>query len=191
MGARAAKVLVRRARLEAATQEHSAVALRGTQRKLVEGEGLTAGLLDALASTLREAQGANRQLRERDALKADVVRDGTDRHCDLRLVALHVAGQARQADRRAVVLARLQALQHHLVEAAVRAAREELVQLHKQVHIHILGLGRSPVLVVHAAAAGNEILALWWRSKRSGELEGVLGTCKPAMHVSLATMHTP
>ena len=61
-----------------------------TERELVEGDGLTAGLQDALLGRLGEAEGGNRQLG--DLQQADVIGDSSDNNNSLRLAVGGVRG---------------------------------------------------------------------------------------------------
>merc|ERR1719389_596437 len=66
-----AEELLRQPRLGRAPEQHRALAERRLERQLVEGEALAAGLDDAGARRLGEAQRADRHLRALDL--ADVV----------------------------------------------------------------------------------------------------------------------
>lgn len=85
------------------SEQHAVGALWGAESELVEGQALTAGLEDARTSTLREAQSAHGELWH--LVEAVVVSDGANKNSDLVLLALHVAGQAGQRQRRLVGLA--------------------------------------------------------------------------------------
>ncbi|TYZ61010.1 hypothetical protein PybrP1_005365 [[Pythium] brassicae (nom. inval.)] len=124
-----AEVAVHLARRAAATQEYRVRTLRRAERQLVEAEALAAGVRDARARRLRERQSDHRDLRH--VQEADVVRHRAHDHCELALVARHVAGDAADRHRRLVRVRLIQAAQHDAVELGVRATSQEAVQLQR------------------------------------------------------------
>ena len=127
---RLAKVPERLARLAAAAEEDGVVARGLAHRELVEGQALAAGLLDARARRVREAERAHRHLG--DIQQAGVVHHGRDDDGRAVRALLERGRDARQADHRAVRAALHQALRHLRVERRLCAAREVLVQLDQQ-----------------------------------------------------------
>lgn len=104
-----------------ATEEQGVGAGRGAQSKLVEGEGLTTGLLNASTGSSGEAEGGNRQLG--DGQETVVISDGADHDHGLALLGVvHVRSDAGERDRGAVDAGHEQATQNSLVEVGLRAA---------------------------------------------------------------------
>ncbi len=132
-GARGAEVVVGIAGCLAAAEENSAGSRGDEERELVKRQALATGLDDACAGTLSEAKCADAELGEGLSIEANVVGDGAHHDGDLALLALHVAGEASEADGGAVVAAHHQALGNHSIEATISPAREESVELHKEV----------------------------------------------------------
>jgi hypothetical protein len=137
-----------------AAQQHGAGAGGCGQCQLVERQHLAAGGHDARARRLGHAQRAQLQLGH--VRQAHVVSHLAHQHSRLRLLALHERRQLAQAKRRAVDAAHEQPLQHNLAELAVRAASQELVQLHKQLQVHVVALRRRAVRLL-AAPAGDQV----------------------------------
>ena len=103
------------------TQQQGVGTGRGTQSKLVQGQDLTTGLLDAGTSGGGEAQSSHRQLR--DVQEAVVVGDGTDHNHGLALVSLtHVGDNAGKRNRGTVDARHEKATEDSLVEVGLRAA---------------------------------------------------------------------
>eukprot|EP00968_Pinguiococcus_pyrenoidosus_P019011 scaffold1981_cov345-Pinguiococcus_pyrenoidosus.AAC.10 len=151
-----AEVPVRLSRVPRPAQQHRVAARGRPKRQLVEGDALSARLDDRGARGGREAQCTHD---ERGHLldHPRVSRHRADQHGDLVLLPGHVANQAAQAERRAVVLALVQALQHHLGEARVCPPAQEAVQLAQQLLVQVVPLGRLARLVAHAPASRSEI----------------------------------
>ena len=83
--------------------------------ELVEGQGLTAGVEDALLCGTREAEGSNCELG--NLLEANIIGDGTDSNNDFRVAVLRISGllrDARQRDRRKVDLGLEETLEDYL-----------------------------------------------------------------------------
>ena len=98
-----------------ATEKDGVRAGRGTERKLVEREDLTASIKDALLRAASEAEGDDAQLRY--GLQADVVRDGADNNDGFRLrigCALSLLDDFGERDRWAVNLGLEETLQDDL-----------------------------------------------------------------------------
>ena len=133
---RAAKVLERLAVGAAATEEDGVCTSGGAHSKLVEGEALTTGLLDACTGRVSEAESAHRHLG--DVEEARVVDNSADNDSGLAEASLHVGVDARDGHDGAVVLALHEALQHLLVEGRGGATAQELVKLHKESEVGIL-----------------------------------------------------
>ena len=98
-----AKVLDRLTGVPLATEENGVGAGWRTESELVEGQGLTAGVEDALLCGTRETEGSNCELG--NLLEADIIGDGTDSNNDFRVAVLRISGllrDARQRDRRTV-----------------------------------------------------------------------------------------
>ncbi|GET93547.1 60S ribosomal protein L18, putative [Leishmania tarentolae] len=142
----------------ATTQQVRVLASRSNHGELVEGQALTAGSDDALASALGEAQGADAH--RGDAGHAHIIQNVTHHDGDRGFLALrgedslalHHDGDAAQRNRGAVAAALDQALVHDLVEARARALREELVQLNQQLDI---GVRRVRVMANHTTLLGD------------------------------------
>mmetsp|Transcript_24629 Transcript_24629/g.79605 ORF Transcript_24629/g.79605 Transcript_24629/m.79605 type:complete len:210 (-) Transcript_24629:27-656(-) len=138
-----------------AAEEDGAVALGGAEGQFVEGEALAAGLEDPGPGGLREAEGAHGHLRHLQQTR--VVRHRAHEDRDLPVLLLHELRQPRQAQGRPVRPRQKQPLQHHLDELRVRTPREEPVQLHQQLQVHVLALRVRPGLVPHAPTARNQV----------------------------------
>ena len=129
-----------------ATDENRVAARRSAHGKLVKRDRLTASRFNAGTRGVSEAERGNAQLR--DLEQAVVVGDGANHNDGLRvltvlanatLVARHV-NDTRDRNRRTVDLRHEQTAQHCLVEARVRTARKEAVELHKQQQVRVLTL---------------------------------------------------
>lgn len=104
-----------------ATQEESVGTGRSAQGKLVQGEDLTTGLLDAGTGGSGEAQSGDRQLG--DSQEAVVVGDGADDNNGLALLGLgDVGSNSRERDRGAVDARHEETAENSLVEVGLRAA---------------------------------------------------------------------
>lgn len=104
-----------------ATEEQSVGTGRGTQSKLVQGEGLTTGLLDTGAGGGGETQSSDGKLG--DVQEAVVIGDGADHDHGLALLRLvDVRGDARKRNRGAVDARHEEAAENGLVEVGLRAA---------------------------------------------------------------------
>lgn len=104
-----------------ATEEQSVGTGRGTQSKLVQGEGLTTGLLDTGTGGGSEAQGSDGKLG--DVQEAVVIGDGADHDHGLALLRLvDVRGDAGKRNRGAVDARHEEAAENGLVEVGLRAA---------------------------------------------------------------------
>lgn len=142
------------------------------ERKLVQGQHLTAGLLDPGSGGGSEAEGRDRELG--DGQDAVVIGNGADDDDSLALVGFGgVLDDAGERDGRAVDPGHEQAAQHDFVEVGISAAwgilyqhrREEqahsgcrkhtgkeAIQLHQNLQIDVLALGRRAVGVPHMMA---------------------------------------
>merc|ERR1711937_322761 len=128
-----AKVAVSDTGSALATEQHAAGASRGTEGELVEGNNLATGLDDTGASSLSDAQAADRELGHVE--HPDVVGDSAHEHGGLVGLVLHLPGNERNGDRGPVGVALEQTLQDHLVERRVGAALQEAVQLDQQLEV--------------------------------------------------------
>ena len=143
------------ARVLGATEQDAAAAGGSHDSELIEGEALAAGLEDASTGVLGEPQGNDAELG--DLKHTDIVSDGPDQDSGLVLLALHELGQLAQGKRRLVSLGHKQPLQDNLVEVAVGPALQEAVELHKELQVHIVGLGGSAPGVLGDAATGLDV----------------------------------
>ena len=108
-----------------ATEEQSVGTGRGTQSKLVQGEGLTTGLLDTGTGGGGEAQSSDGQLG--DVEEAVVIGDGANHDHGLALLRLvDVRGDARKRNRGAVDARHEEAAENGLVEVGLRAACQKI-----------------------------------------------------------------
>lgn len=104
-----------------ATEEQGVGTGRGTQSKLVQGEGLTTGLLNTGTGSGGEAQSSDGELG--DVQEAVVISDGTDHNNGLALLRLvDVGGDAGKRDRGTVDARHEEAAENGLVEVGLRAA---------------------------------------------------------------------
>ena len=143
-----AEVLHRLTGVLGATEEHGVAAGRRAHGELVEGDRLATSGLDTSAGRVSEAERSNAELG--DLEQTVVVGDSTHDHDRLgglagllghtTLVAREV-DHARHRDGRAVHLRHKQATKDRLVEARVRTARQEAVELHEQQQVRVLALG--------------------------------------------------
>lgn len=103
------------------TQDQSVAAGRGTQSKLIQGDGLTTGLDDASTSSGGETQSSDSDLGE--GQEAVVIGDGSDNDDDALLALLvDVADDTGQRNGGAVDLGHKETSEDDLVEAGVRSA---------------------------------------------------------------------
>ena len=110
-----AKVLDGLAGVLLATEQDSVRASGRTERKLVEGEDLTAGLQDALLSRSGEAKSRDRKFG--DLQQTNVIRNGTDSHDDLGVAICGIRSlleNAGKRDGRAVDLGEEQTVEDRL-----------------------------------------------------------------------------
>jgi hypothetical protein len=120
-----------------------------TGGNLVDGENLTASLLDASAGRGGEAHGSDGELGELE--EAVVVSDGADNDDGLALVVLRVglvgggSDDLGEGDGRAVDLGHHKTAEDNLVEGSVGTAGKELVQTNQQLNV---GVGRLRDLAV-------------------------------------------
>lgn len=104
-----------------ATEEQGVGTGRGTQSKLIQGEGLTTSLLDAGTGSGGEAQSSDGQLG--NVQEAVVIGDGADNDHGLALLRLvDVRGDAGERNRGAVDARHEEAAENGLVEVGLRAA---------------------------------------------------------------------
>ena len=139
-----AEVLVHLARLERAAEEHAVGAGGCAQSQLVERDEFTTRGRDARARVVRGAQAADGQLERRVVEHAHVVGHRAHHHCDLPLLPLHLLGDLGDRHGRAVGPRHEQAFQHNGIELGISPARQETVQLHEKLDVHVLGLGGLP-----------------------------------------------
>ena len=102
-----------------APEQDGVGASRRTERELVEGDGLTAGLEDALLGRLGEAEGRNGQLGDLD--QANIVGDSANNNDGLRVAvggASSLLEDAGERDRGAVDLREEEAVEDGLAEYA-------------------------------------------------------------------------
>jgi hypothetical protein len=135
---RRSEVSVGLARVTRARQKNAALALGRAERQLVEGQDLTAGLEDAGARSLGDAQCDQAQLGH--VVQTHVVGDGADHDARLlgaRLV-LHLASKSCKRDWGLVDLAHEQTPQYDLVELGARSSCQESIQLDQQQKIDVV-----------------------------------------------------
>jgi len=126
------------------TEEESVGSSGVTSGNLVNGEGLTTGLLNAGTGGSGEAEGCDGELGELE--QTVVVSDGSDNDDGLALVSLSgvLVGSGcddlGQADGRAVDLGHHEASQNRLVEGGLGTTGKELVQAHQQLDVRVGGL---------------------------------------------------
>jgi hypothetical protein len=96
--------------------------------KLVEGQDAAAGLNDASAGSLGDAESGNVQLG--DLQKSGVVGDGANDNGDvLSILSLEVLGDLAKRDGGSVDTGHTESLEDNLVEVGLSSAGQELVQL--------------------------------------------------------------
>ena len=144
------------------TEEDGVGASGVTDSELVEGEALTASLLDASAGSVGEAEGADRHLG--DVEDAGIVNNSADDDGSVVETLLHVGVDAGEGHDRAVVLALHEALEDLLVEGRGGATAEELVELHKESEVGILAAGELS-LVLSLAVAVELVNGLWGKKE--------------------------
>lgn len=110
-----------------ATEEDCVIAGGLAESKLIEGNALTASLQDAGTSGISEAHGANLHLGNIE--QANIVRHCAAKDRNFVGLALHITSDAGNRHRSAVGLRKEQAVENCLIEASIRAASEETVQL--------------------------------------------------------------
>ena len=102
------------------TEKQSVCSSRSPESKLIQGQGLSTGLLDPGSGSSSKAQGSHRQLW--DVKQAVVVSDRANNDDGLALVRVsHVGSDTRQRNRWAVNPRHEKTTQHDLVEVGVRA----------------------------------------------------------------------
>jgi hypothetical protein len=117
----------------ATPQKEGVGASGGAESELIEGQDLTTSLKDAGAGGLGEPQSAHSQLGELE--KTGIIGDGSDNDDDLVLLALGETGQLDEGQRGLVGPAHTEALQHHAVEVGAGPAREEPVELRREMNL--------------------------------------------------------
>lgn len=134
-----------------ATQEQGVGTGGLLKSKLVEGQGAAASGQNARAGGGGEPKGGDLDLG--DLEQTVVVGDGADNNDRLLLVAiLQVGLDAGQGNGRAVDAGHKEAAQDNLVEGRVGTTSQEAVQLHEQLEVRIVALGRLAVAVAHVVA---------------------------------------
>jgi hypothetical protein len=123
-----------------ATEDQGVAAGRGTQGKLVQGDGLAASGNDAGTGGGGEAQGSDVDLGE--GQQAVVVGDGADNNNGALLTLLvDVGHNAGQRHGRTVDLGHEKAAEDDLVERGVGTTGQEAVKLHQELEVDIVALG--------------------------------------------------
>lgn len=153
------EVLERGTGSAASTDKEGVGSLGVLKSELIEGHAASSGLQNTSASGLGETKRADFHLRALN--ESDVVSDGTYKNSDLISLSLQKLSDAREGHRRAVVLTHVQTLKHDLVELGVRSASEKAVELHEQVEVDVLRLGRGTSLGANAASSGNNVFSLF------------------------------
>lgn len=154
-----------------AAEENRVAALRGAESELVESQALAAGGLDSLAGRAGEAESSDAELGQ--VQKTVVIGDGAND--DACLGSLRASGdtttvlgqvhEARNRDRRTVDLGHEQSAEHSLVEARVRAAGKEAIELHKEEEVRVLALGRRTAPVLDVVLGDVDTLCKFKRDK--------------------------
>lgn len=158
------------------TKQESVRASRGTESKLVQRQNLTTSLLDSSSGSSGKTERGDGELG--DSQKAVVIRDRSNNHNSLSLVLFgHVGNEARQRHRRAVDAGHEKSAKHHFVEIGIGTAwqgvtvmpdkckddlqiiesskglrnhtSQESVQLHQELKVHIVTLGRLAMGAAH------------------------------------------
>lgn len=132
-------------------EKESVCSSRGTQSELVQSQDLTTSLLNPGPSSSRETKCCNRQLR--DSQKTVVVSDGADHNDSLALVGVgHIGYNARERNGGAIDPGHEKAAQDDLVEVGFRTTGEESVELHQDLQVDVLALGRLAMGAAHMVA---------------------------------------
>lgn len=130
------------------TEQESVGSSGGTESELVEGKDLTTGLLNTGAGGSGETKGGNGELG--DSQHAVVVGDGSNNNNGLSLLLLgYVGDDARQADGRSVCAGHEKASKDDLVEVGIGTTGQEAVELHQELKVDVLALGRLSVCAAH------------------------------------------
>lgn len=130
------------------TEQQSVGASGSTQGKLVEGENLTASLLNSCTGGGSEAKRGDGQLG--DSQQTVVVCDSSNNDDGLSLLGLvQVGDDARQGDGGTVDLGHEQSAKDDLVEVGVGTTSKESVQLHQELKVDVFALGRLAVCAAH------------------------------------------
>jgi hypothetical protein len=129
-------MLDRLARALGPTEQDSVGALRITKRQLIKSDALTTRLHNARAGGFGEAKSADGELR--DIKKTHIVGNSSNDDSDLALLTFHETNQFREGKRRVIDVGHAKSPLHHRRELGVRPTREKLVELHKQLEVHIV-----------------------------------------------------
>lgn len=175
------------------TEEEGVGASRGTKGELIEGQALSAGLGDASAGAVGEAQGAD--LERLEAVKTVVVGDGTDKDNDLGLLTAGETGNTGEGHRGTVGARNIETLQHNLVELAAGAASKEGVKLDEKLKIDILGSGGRTVALLDASTSTKIVDTRvdrdrWWDVVTNTEVSASTRMIVPAVCLPLENVHS-
>lgn len=124
-------------------EEEGVAAGGGLEGELIQGHGLAAGGDDAGTGGGGEAEG--RDVDGGGLHEAVVIGDGADDDDGPLVALLEVGRDAGEGHGGAVHAGHEQAAEDNLVEAGVRATDKEAVELHQQLEVDIVALGRLAV----------------------------------------------
>lgn len=125
----------------AGTLQQNSLATSGAlEGKLIEGDNLTAGLLDTGAGSLSNVEGSDGNLGAGE--DAVIISDGSDDDEDgLGGLSLSMRSELLEGDGRSVGAGHNQAAEDDLVEVSLGTASQELVQLNQEAEIRVLRNG--------------------------------------------------
>lgn len=115
----------------------------GSEGQLVDSQSLTTGGKDAGTGGSSEAESRNTELR--DLQKAVVIGDGANNDNGSLLILASVRNNSGDGDGWSVDAGHKQSAEDDFVEGRVGTAGQEAVELHEQLEVHIITLGRLSV----------------------------------------------
>ncbi len=121
-----AKVSNRLASGLSASEEDSVGSLGGSEGQLIKSYALAAGSGDAGSGGLSESESSDLELG--DLQETDVVGDGANNHSGLASLAVHVAGNASNGQRRVVDAGHSDSLQDGVSELGISSSGNEAVE---------------------------------------------------------------
>jgi len=111
---------------------------------LIQSQDLSSSSKDASTSSGGEAESSDAKLG--DGQETVVIGDGTNNHnCALVILAGFVRNNSGDGDRRSVDAGHKESAEDDLVEGGLGSASQESVQLHKELEVSIVTLGRLAV----------------------------------------------